>query len=156
MDNQSPSILLSTFFYLVWKGSDNDNSFFLFCCCLNCYSCKILQVAYFYHKQLHFSRRLNVFCYFFIFLHYAGVISDRSDLFSKSVVMVWRNTHVANLAPWLLPSLEAQQCACIASMLLLLRLIRQSLIVQDKLLHAPFTGWLLIYWRPDFLTWCVT
>lgn len=87
------------------------------------------------------------------FLHYIDERSERCDLFSKDVVTVERAL-MWQPGPGLWPSWKRGTVVCMqskqASMLLLLLLITQSLIVQDKLLHAPFTGWLLIHRGPEY------
>lgn len=110
-----------------------------------------------YHKcQINVTNNfvLNVFPLYAAVLMYF-YITEMTDLtnptyFCKYVVIVGAHS-CGNLAPhWLLEEI----LACKASTLPLSLVIKQSLIVQDKLLHASFPGWLLIHWGIEYVTRC--
>lgn len=111
-----------------------------------CHYSKIPQLAYFCHKQLRPP------CSPSVFLHCSDERSDHANLFSKDVVMVAAHP-LGNLAPWLLPSWRHEVACTQRKHAAALVLITQRLIVQDKLLHAPFTAWLQR--GPGYLAWCV-
>lgn len=153
------AIASSTLVY--WKSKYAvENVDVLLRCCLGVMINLLLQLK---HHKWHTSVTNNSILHvlplhsaIFNYIYIAAMIDLTSVTYFPRMWCWLVRTHVATW-PLTVAKLRAMRWrACKANALLLSLLITQSLIVQDKPLHAPFTGQLLIQRGPEHLVWRVT